>query len=132
LRSQSSRPVLEQKRANVKEFVKESQSQIQNSKDLLTELQPALELKIARKAALEAELKTLTAEIEADRKKIAELPGLIEKIQKDTSAAMIESNQLKAKLSTLSNAQETYQKLLENIDQMTSNASSVIAKYLNI
>jgi chromosome segregation ATPase len=132
LRSQSSRPVLEQKRANVKEFVKESQSQIQNSKDLLTELQPALELKIARKAALEAELKTLTAEIEADRKKIAELPGLIEKIQKDTSAAMIESNQLKAKLSTLSNAQETYQKLLENINQMTSNASSVIAKYLNI
>jgi GTP1/Obg family GTP-binding protein len=46
--------------------------------------------------------------------------------------AMIESNQLKAKLSTLSNAQETYQKLLENINQMTSNASSVIAKYLNI
>jgi hypothetical protein len=45
---------------------------------------------------------------------------------------MIESNQLKAKLSTLSNAQETYQKLLENINQMTSNASSVIAKYLII
>jgi hypothetical protein len=37
----------------------------------------------------------LTAEIEADRKKIAELPGLTEKIQKETSAAMIESNQLK-------------------------------------
>jgi DNA repair exonuclease SbcCD ATPase subunit len=132
LRSQSSRPVLEQKRAKVKEFVKESQAQIQSSKELLTELQPALELKITRKAALEAELKTLTAEIEADRKKIAELPGLIEKIQKDTSTAMIESNQLKAKLSTLYNAQETYQKLLENINQMTSNASSVIAKYLNI
>jgi chromosome segregation ATPase len=99
----------------VKEFVKESQAQIQSSKELLTELQPALELKIVRKAALEAELKTLIAEIEAGRKKIAELPGLIEKIQKDTSAAMIESNQLKAKLSTLSNAQETYQKLLENI-----------------
>jgi chromosome segregation ATPase len=132
LRSQSSRPVLEQKRAKAKEFVKESQAQIQSSKELLTELQPALELKIARKAALEAELKTLTAEIEADRKKIAELPGLIEKIQKDTSAAMIESNQLKPILSTMSNAQETYQKLLENITQMTSNASSVIAKYLNI
>jgi chromosome segregation ATPase len=87
---------------------------------------------IARKAALEAELKALTAEIEADRKKIAELPGLTEKIQKETSAAMIESNQLKAKLSTQSNAQEAYQKLLENINQMTSNASSVIAKYLNI
>jgi chromosome segregation ATPase len=120
LRSQSSKPALEQKRAKVKEFVKESQAQIQNSKELLTELQPALELKITRKAALEAELKTLTAGIEADRKKIAELPGLIEKIRKDTSAAMIESNQLKAKLSTLSNAQETYQKLLENIHQMTS------------
>jgi predicted nuclease with TOPRIM domain len=112
--------------------VKESQAQIQRNKELLTELQPALELKIARKAALEAELKTLTAEIEADRKKIAELPGLTEKIQKDTSAAMIESNQLKAKLSTLSSAQETYQKLLANINQMTSDASSVIAKYLNI
>jgi predicted nuclease with TOPRIM domain len=92
--------------------VKESQAQIQSNKELLTELQPALELKIARKAALEVELKTLTAEIEADRKKIAELPGLIEKIQKDTSATMIKSNQLKAKLSTLSNAPETYQKLL--------------------
>jgi chromosome segregation ATPase len=115
LRTQSSRPALEQKRAKVKEFLKESQAQIQSSKELLTELQPALELKTARKAALEAVLKTLTAEIEADRKKIAELPGLIEKILKDTSAAMIESNQLKAKLSTLSNAQETYQKLLENI-----------------
>jgi hypothetical protein len=45
---------------------------------------------------------------------------------------MIESNQLKAKLSTLFNAQEAYQKLLENINQMTSDASSVIAKYLNI
>jgi hypothetical protein len=77
-------------------------------------------------------LKTLTAEIEADKKKIAELPGLTEKIQKETSAAMIESNQLKAKLSTLSNAQEAYQKLLENVNQMTSGASSVIAKYLNI
>jgi chromosome segregation ATPase len=132
LRIQSSRPALEQKRAKVKEYVKESQAQIQSSKELLTELQPALELKITRKAASEVELKTLTTEIEADRKKITELPRLIEKIQKDTSAAMIESNHLKAKLSTLYNAQETYQKLLENIHQMTSNASCVIAKYLNI
>jgi predicted RNase H-like nuclease (RuvC/YqgF family) len=89
-------------------------------------------LKIARKAALEAELKTLTAEIEADKKKIAELPGLTEKIQRDTSVAMIESNQLKAKLSTLSNAQKTYQELLANINQMTLDASSVITKFLNI
>jgi chromosome segregation ATPase len=122
LRNQSSIPVLEQKRAKVKQFVKESQAQIQSNKELLTELQPALELKIARKAALEAKLKTLTAEIEANRKKIAELPRLTEKIQKDTSAAIIEANQLKAKLSTLSNAQEAYRKLLENINQMTSDA----------
>jgi hypothetical protein len=54
--------------------VKESQAQIQSNKELLTDLQPALELKIARKAALEAELKNLSAETEADRKKIAELP----------------------------------------------------------
>jgi chromosome segregation ATPase len=132
LRNQPSIPVLEQKRAKVKQFVKESQAQIQSNKELLTKLQPALELKIARKTALEAELKTLTAEIEADRKKMAELPGLTKKIQNETSATMIESNQLKAKLSTLSNAQEAYQKLLENINQMTSDASSVIAKYLNI
>jgi chromosome segregation ATPase len=132
LKIQSSRPALEQKRAKIKQFVKDSQAQIQRNKKLTAELPAALEVKIARKAALEAELKTLTTEIEADRKEIDELPGLIEKIQKDTSAAMIESNQLKAKLSTLSNAQETYQKLLENIHQMTSNASSVIAKYLNI
>jgi uncharacterized protein YhaN len=89
LKNQSSRPVLEQKRAKVKQFVEESQAQIQRNKELIAELPPALELKIARKAALEAELKTLTAEIEADRKKIAELPGLIEKIQKETSAAMM-------------------------------------------
>jgi hypothetical protein len=37
-------------------------------------------LTIAWKATLEAELKKLTTEIEADRKKIAELPGLTEKI----------------------------------------------------
>jgi hypothetical protein len=57
---------------------------------------------------------------------------LTEKIQKETSATMIESNLLKAKPSTLSNAQEAYQKLLENINQMTSGASSVIEKYLDI
>jgi hypothetical protein len=38
--------------------VKESQAQIQSNKELIAEMQPAHELKIARKAALEAELKT--------------------------------------------------------------------------
>jgi hypothetical protein len=75
--------------------VKESQAQIQSNKELLAELQHALELKIIRKAALEAELKNLTAEIEADKKKMAELPGLTEKIQKEATTTLTESNQLK-------------------------------------
>jgi regulator of replication initiation timing len=99
---------------------------------LLAELQPALELKIVRKAALEAELKNLIAEIEANKKKIAELPRLTEKIQKEATTALIESNQLRTKLSTLSNTQEADQKLLENISNMISGSSSVISKYLSI
>jgi ribosomal 50S subunit-recycling heat shock protein len=91
LKNQSSRPALEQKRAIAKKFVKNSHVQIQNNKELLAEMQPALELKIIRKAALEAELKNLTAEIKADKKKIAELPELAEKIQKEATAALIES-----------------------------------------
>jgi chromosome segregation ATPase len=90
LKNQSSRPALEQRRAKAKQFVKDSQAQIQNNKELLAELQLALELKIARKAALEAELKNLTAEIEADKKKIAKLLGLTEKIQKEATTALIE------------------------------------------
>jgi chromosome segregation ATPase len=132
LKNQSSRPVLEQKRAKAKQFVKDSQAQIQNNKELLAELQPALELKVARKAALEGELKNLIAEIEADKKKIAELPGLTEKIQKEATTALIELNQLKTKLFALSNTQEADQKLPENIGKMISDASSVISKYLNI
>jgi chromosome segregation ATPase len=99
---------------------------------MLTNLQSALELKIARKTALETELKNLSAEIEADKKKIAELPGLIEKTQEEASAAMIEVNQLEAQLSVLSNTQEDYQERMKNVNQIISNASSVIAKYLNI
>jgi predicted RNase H-like nuclease (RuvC/YqgF family) len=38
LKNQSSRPVLEQKRAKVKKFVKESQAQIQSNKELIAEL----------------------------------------------------------------------------------------------
>jgi chromosome segregation ATPase len=132
LKNQSSRPALEQRRTKAKQFVKESRAQIQSNKELLAELQPALELKIVRKAALEAELKNLTAEIEADKKKIAEFFGLTEKIHKEATAALIESNQIKTKLSALSNTQEADQKLLENIRKMISDASSVISKYLNI
>jgi hypothetical protein len=45
----------------------------------------------------------LSAKIEADEKKIAELPGLIEKTQEEASTAMTEANQLEAQLSALSN-----------------------------
>jgi predicted nuclease with TOPRIM domain len=95
---------------------------------LLAKLQPALESKIIRKAALEAELKNLTAEIEVDKKKIDELPESTEKIQKKATKALIESKQLKTKLSALSNTQEADQKLLKNISKMISYASSVISK----
>jgi molybdopterin-biosynthesis enzyme MoeA-like protein len=61
---------------------------MQNHKELLTKLQSALELKKAKKAALEAELRTLTAEIEADEKRMAELPESMEKIRKEATVGM--------------------------------------------
>jgi chromosome segregation ATPase len=132
LKNQSSRPALEQKRATAKQLVKDLHAQIQNNKELLAELQPALELKKTRKPALEAELKILTAEIEADEKKIAELLESTENIRKEASAALIESRQLKTKLSALSNTQEADQELLENINKMISDATNVISKYLGV
>jgi chromosome segregation ATPase len=89
-------------------------------------------LKIARKTALETELRNLSTEIEADETKIAELPGLIEKTQKEASAAITEVNQLEAQLSVLSNTQRDYQERMNCINQTIANASNVIAKYLNI
>jgi chromosome segregation ATPase len=89
-------------------------------------------LKITRKAALEAEMKNLSAEIEANDKKIAELPGLIEKTQEEASSAINEVNQCEAELTVLSNTQKYYEEQMENIHQTISNASNVIAKYLNI
>jgi chromosome segregation ATPase len=98
----------------------------------LANLQAAHESKIARKAALEAELRSMSAEIEDDYKKIAELPRLIEKTQEEASSAIAEVNQCDAELTILSNAQKDYHERMENIHQTTSNASNVIAKYLNI
>jgi uncharacterized protein YeeX (DUF496 family) len=103
--------------------VKGALSQTESHKGTLANLQAVRELKIARKAALEAELKSLSAEIEADDKKIVELPGLIEKIQEEATSA---------ELTILSDSQKDYQERMENIHQTTSNASNVIAKYLNI
>jgi chromosome segregation ATPase len=99
---------------------------------MLANLQAARDLKIARRAALEAELKNLSAEIEADDKKIAEIPVLIEKTQEEASSAINEVNQCDAELTVLSNTQKDYQERMKNIHQTISNASNVIAKYLNI
>jgi chromosome segregation ATPase len=80
LKNISSQLALEQKQAANKQSMKDLHIQLQNHKELLTKLQPELELKKARKAELEVELRTLTAEIEADEKKMAELPESMEKI----------------------------------------------------
>ena len=132
LKNQSSQPTLEQRRASAKQSVKDLHTQVQNNKELLARLQPALELKKTRKAALEAELKKLSAEIEADEKKIAELPALTEKMRKEASAALNEERQLKTKLSALSKTQEADHNLLKNINKMISDASNVISKYLGL
>jgi chromosome condensin MukBEF ATPase and DNA-binding subunit MukB len=74
-RMMSSRPAVEKKRARAEQAMKGAQSQTENHKETLAKLQASHELKITRKAALEAELRNLLAEIEADAKKMAELPG---------------------------------------------------------
>jgi chromosome segregation ATPase len=112
--------------------VKDLHAQIQNNKELLAKLQPALELKKTRKAALEAELRTLTAEIEADGKKMAELPESTEKIRKEASVALNAERQFKTKLSALSKTQEANHKLLEDINKIISDATNVISKYLGV
>jgi chromosome segregation ATPase len=112
--------------------VKGAQSQTENHKGTLANLQAACESKITRKAALEAELRNLPAEIEADEKKIAELHGLIEKTQEEASSAIAEVNHCDAELTILSSAKKDYQERMENIHETTANASTVIAKYLNI
>jgi chromosome segregation ATPase len=132
LKSQSSRPAIEQKKAKAEQAAKGAQTQTESHKEMLTNLQSALELKIFRKTALETEMRNLSAEIEADEKKIAELPGLIEKTQKESSSAITEANQFEAELTVLSNTQRDYQERMKSINQRISNASNVIAKYLNI
>jgi predicted RNase H-like nuclease (RuvC/YqgF family) len=81
LRKLRSRPAIEKKRASAEKAMNGVQSQTESHTDTLASLQASCDLKIAKKAALEAELRSLSTEIEADKKKIAELPGLIEKTQ---------------------------------------------------
>jgi hypothetical protein len=63
-------------------------------------------------------LRNLTAEIEADEKKMAELPESTEKIWKEASATLNVERQLKKKLFALSKTQEADQKLLEDINKI--------------
>jgi chromosome segregation ATPase len=132
LKSVSSRPAIEQKKTKTEQAAKGAQTQTESHKGMLANLQVSRESKIARKVVLEAELKKLSAEIEADDKKIAELPGLIEKTQEEASSAITEVNQCEAELTVLSNTQKDYKERMKNIHQTISNASNVIAKYLNI
>jgi chromosome segregation ATPase len=132
LKNQSSQPALEQRRAMAKQSVKDLHAQIQNNKEFLAKLQPALELKKTRKVALEVELRNLTVEIEAGEKKMAELPESTEKMRQEASAALNVERQLKTKLSALSKTQEADQKLLEDINKIISDAINVISKYLGV
>jgi chromosome segregation ATPase len=104
LRKVSSRPAVEKKMASAGQDMKGAQSQTESHKDTLANLQASRDLKIARKAALEAELRSLSAEIEADNKKIAELPGLIKKTQEEAMSAITKVKQCDAELTTLSSA----------------------------
>jgi chromosome segregation ATPase len=132
LKNLSSQPASEQEQTANKQSMKDLLTQMQNHKELLTRLQPELELKKVRKAELEAELRTLTAEIEVGEKKMAELPESMERIRKEATSTLSVGKQLKAKLSTLSKTQEADQRLLENFNKMISNASNVISKYLGV
>jgi chromosome segregation ATPase len=132
LRKVRSRPTVEKERASAEQAMRGAQSQTKSHKDTLANLQASCDSKIARKAALEAELRNLSAEIEADNKKIVELPELIEKTQEEAKSAIAKVKQCDAELTTLSNAQKDCQERLDNFRQATSNVHSVIAKYLNI
>jgi DNA repair exonuclease SbcCD ATPase subunit len=132
LRKLRSRPAIEKKRSDAEQAMNGAQSQTKSHKDTLASLQASCDLKVAKKAALEAELRSLSAEIEADKKKIAELPGLIEKTQEEARSAIDKMEQCDAELTTLSSAQKDCQELLDNFRQATSNARGVIAKHLNI
>jgi DNA repair exonuclease SbcCD ATPase subunit len=132
LRKLRSRPAIEKKRSDAEQAMNGVQSQTESHKGTLTSLQASCDLKVAKKAALEAELRSLSAEIEADKKKIAELPGLIEKTQEEARSAIAKMEQCDAELTTLSSAQKDCQELLDNFRQATSNARGVIAKHLNI
>jgi DNA repair exonuclease SbcCD ATPase subunit len=111
LRKLRSRPAIEKRRSDAEQAMNGAQSQTESHKDTLANLQASCDLKVAKKAALEAELRSLSAEIEADKKKIVELPGLIEKTQEEARSAIAKMEQCNAELTTLSGAQKDCQEL---------------------
>jgi predicted RNase H-like nuclease (RuvC/YqgF family) len=114
LRKVRSRPAIEKKRASAEQAMNGAQSQTESHKDTLANMQASCDLKNARKAALEAELRSLSAEIEADNRKIAEFPQLTEKTQEEAKSDMAKMKQCDAELTTLSSAQKDCQDRLDN------------------
>jgi chromosome segregation ATPase len=131
LRKLRSRPAIEKRKIDAEHAMNGAQSQAEGHKDALADLQASYDLKVARKAALEAELRSLSAEIEIDKGKIAELPGLIAKTQAEVKSAITKIEQCDAELTDLSRAQKDCQELLDNSHLITSNARRVLAKLLN-
>jgi chromosome segregation ATPase len=131
LRKLRSRPAIEKRKTDAEHAMNGAQSQAEGHKDALANLQASYDLKVARKAALEAELRSLSAEIEIDKEKIAELPGLIAKTQAEVKSAITKIEQCDAELTDLSGAQKDCQELLDNSHLITSNARRALAKLLN-
>jgi chromosome segregation ATPase len=131
LRKLRSRPAIEKWKIDAEHAMNGAQSQAEGHKDALADLQASYDLKVARKAALEAELRSLSAEIEIDKEKIAELPGLIAKTQAEVKSAITKIEQCDAELTDLSRAQKDCQELLDNSHLITSNARRVLANLLN-
>jgi chromosome segregation ATPase len=131
LRKLRSRPAIEKRKTDAEHAMNGAQSQAEGHKDALANLQASYDLKVARKAALEAELRSLSAEIEIDKEKIAELPGLIAQTQAEVKSAITKIEQCDAELTDLSGAQKDCQELLDNSHLITSNARRVLAKLLN-
>jgi chromosome segregation ATPase len=131
LRKLRSRPAIEKRKTDAEHVKNGAQSQAEGHKDALANLQASYDLKVARKAALEAELRSLSAEIEIDKEKITELPGLIAKTQAEVKSAITKIEQCDAELTDLSGAQKDCQELLDNSHLITSNARRALAKLLN-
>jgi hypothetical protein len=126
-----SRSAIEKEKTDAEQAMNGIQSQAKSHKDALADLQASYDLKVARKAALEAELKSLSAEMEIDQKKMADLPGLIAKTEAEAESAVTKVKQCDAELADLSDAQKDYQEILDNSHLIVSNVRHALAKLLN-